>query len=82
MLDKAAEPLGFLDPNLRQGFERAFADMGGRYRGGCEVTGASFDGFSQVQVQVKDGEPLSADIVFAAFVESPISTASDSTSSI
>ena len=67
MLDKAAEPLGFLDPNLRQGFLRAFADMGGQYRGGCEAAGASFDGFSQVQVQVKDGAPLSADIVFAAF---------------
>ena len=67
VLDKAAEPLGFLDPNLRQGFLRAFAHMGGRYRGGCEVAGASFDGFSQVQVQVKDGEPLTADIVFAAF---------------
>jgi NAD(P) transhydrogenase len=59
--------LGFLDANLRQGFLRGFADMGGEYRGGCEVAGAGFDGFSQVQVQVKDGAPLSADIVFAAF---------------
>ena len=67
MLDKAPEPLGFLDPDLRQGFLRAFVEMGGQYRGGCEATGANFDGFSQVQVRIKDGEPLSADIVFAAF---------------
>src|SRR6202142_561620 len=37
MLDKAGEPLGFLDPILRQGFLRAFVNMGGCYRGGCEV---------------------------------------------
>jgi NAD(P) transhydrogenase len=67
MLDKAAEPLGFLDPQLRAGFLRGFQDMGGHYCGGREVAGASFDGFSQVQVQVKGAEPLSADIVFAAF---------------
>ncbi len=67
MLDKAAEPLGFLDTKLRAGFLRAFRDMGGDYLGGREVSGASFDGFSQVQVQIKNGEALSADIVFAAF---------------
>ena len=67
LLDKAAEPLGFLDPALRKGFLTAFQAMGGKYQGGVEVTGASFDGFSQVQVQVRDGAALSADIVFAAF---------------
>jgi NAD(P) transhydrogenase len=67
MLDKAAEPLGFLDAKLRNGFLHAFRAMGGRYAGGCEVNGASFDGFSQVQVLIKGGEPLSAEIVFAAF---------------
>jgi len=67
VLDKADEPLGFLDSKLREGFLHAFKDMGGSYRGGCEVAGASFDGFSQVQVRLKDGELLSADIVFAAF---------------
>ncbi len=67
MLDKAHEPLSFLDPDLRQGFLRAFADMGGVYRGGCEAAAARFDGFAQVHVQVQGGDPLSADIVFAAF---------------
>src|SRR6202046_2924451 len=33
VLDKAAEPLGFLDPPLRQGFLTAFQAMGGRYQG-------------------------------------------------
>jgi NAD(P) transhydrogenase len=67
MLDKAAEPLGFLDAKLRGGFLRGFRDMGGEYLGGREVSGASFDGFSQVQVQIKGAAPLSADIVFVAF---------------
>jgi NAD(P) transhydrogenase len=67
LLDKAAEPLGFLDPALRRGFLTAFQAMGGKYQGGAEVAGASFDGFSQVQVQVRDGAALSADIVLAAF---------------
>jgi NAD(P) transhydrogenase len=67
MLDKAAEPLGFLDPALRSGFLRGFNSMGGEYRGGCEVGGARFDGFSKVEVQVSGGVSLAADIVFAAF---------------
>jgi NAD(P) transhydrogenase len=67
LLDKAAEPLGFLDPALRTGFLAAFLAMGGKYRGGVEVAGARFDGFSQVEVQLRGGEVLSADIVFAAF---------------
>ena len=67
LLDKASEPLGFLDPALRTGFLTAFRAMGGQYRGGAEVTGAGFDGFSQVEVQVRGGEVLTAEIVFAAF---------------
>jgi NAD(P) transhydrogenase len=67
MLDKAAEPLGFLDPALRSGFLAAFRAMRGDYRGGAEVSGARFDGFSQVEVQLRGGETLASDIVFAAF---------------
>ncbi len=67
MLDKAAEPLGFLDPALRSGFLAAFQAMGGEYCGGCEVSGARFDGFSQVEVEVRGGQPFAAEIVFAAF---------------
>src|ERR1700735_2242718 len=67
MLDKAPEPLGFLDSALRKGFLTAFEAMGGKYQGGAEAAGARFDGFSQVQVQLRSGEVLSTDIVFAAF---------------
>jgi NAD(P) transhydrogenase len=67
MLDKAAEPLGFLDPALRTGFLTAFRAMGGEYCGGSDVSGARFDGFSQVEVQMRGGETLASDIVFAAF---------------
>jgi NAD(P) transhydrogenase len=67
MLDKAAEPLGFLDRELRTGFLAAFRVMGGEYRAGSDVSGARFDGFSQVEVTLRGGETLAADIVFAAF---------------
>jgi NAD(P) transhydrogenase len=67
MLDKASEPLGFLDPALRGGFLDALRAMGGRYRGGAEVEEARFDGFSQVDVSLKGGEVLKSDIVLAAF---------------
>jgi NAD(P) transhydrogenase len=67
VLDKAAEPLGFLDPALRSGFLAGFRAMGGEYCGGADVTGARFDGFSQVEVTLREGESLVADIVFAAF---------------
>jgi NAD(P) transhydrogenase len=67
MLDKAPEPLGFLDPALRSGFLAAFRAMGGEYCGGSEVGGARFDGFSQVEVQLRGGATLASDIVFAAF---------------
>src|SRR5579871_2095237 len=67
LLDKAAEPLGFLDPALRGGFLAAFRAMGGEYRGGVEVNGARFDGFSQVEVALRGGETLTAEVVFAAF---------------
>ena len=67
LVDKAPEPLGFLDPALRSGFLDALRAMGGRYRAGAAVTGARFDGFSQVDVALEDGATLQAEIVFAAF---------------
>src|ERR1700733_5076264 len=67
VLDKAAEPLGFLDPALRSGFLAGFRALGGEYCGGSEVSGARFDGFSQVEVQLHGGATLTSDIVFAAF---------------
>jgi NAD(P) transhydrogenase len=67
LLDKAPEPLGFLDASLRVGFRTAFESMGGGYRAGAEVVRASFDGFSQVEVELKGGEILKSDIVMAAF---------------
>jgi NAD(P) transhydrogenase len=67
LVDKAPEPLGFLDSSLRAGFLEAFCSMGGAYRAGAEVSAARFDGFSQVEVRLAGGEVLNADIVLAAF---------------
>jgi NAD(P) transhydrogenase len=67
LVDKAAEPLAFLDPALRAGFLRGFQAMGGCYRGGEEVEAAGFDGLSEVQVRLRGGAVLESDIVLAAF---------------
>jgi NAD(P) transhydrogenase len=67
LVDKAAEPLGFLDPPLRAGFLSAFRASGGTYRSGAEVSGARFDGFSQVEVTLAGGDVLRAEVVLAAF---------------
>jgi len=67
LVDKAPEPLAFLDGPLRAGFLAAFRSMGGAYRAAAEVTGARFDGFSQVEVTLAGGDALRADIVLAAF---------------
>jgi NAD(P) transhydrogenase len=68
LVDKAVEPLSFLDPLLRAGFVNAFSAMGGCYRAGTEVAAARFDGFSQVEVLLKGGgEVIKSDVVFAAF---------------
>jgi NAD(P) transhydrogenase len=67
MVDKAPEPLGFLEPELRAGFLDALRSMGGRYCGGREPEAARFDGLSEVEVVLRGGEILRSDIVFAAF---------------
>ncbi len=67
LVDRAAEPLGFLDAALRQGFCSGFEAMGGRYLAGAEVLEAGFDGISEVAVRLKDGRLLAGDIVLAAF---------------
>jgi NAD(P) transhydrogenase len=67
LVDKAEEPLGFLDAPLREGFLIAFRAMGGVYKAGAEVVSARFDGFSQVVIQLKDGVKLESDLVLAAF---------------
>ena len=65
--DLAPEPLGLLDPVLRAGFRSGFESMGGRYLGGVEVESAAFDGYSQVDVQLRSGDILRADVVLCAF---------------
>jgi NAD(P) transhydrogenase len=66
LIDKAAEPLGFLDPELRNGFSRAFSAMGGTYRGAVDLQRAVSDGFEGVEVHLGGGEVLKTEIVLAA----------------
>ena len=66
LVDKAAEPLGFLDAPLRRGFLASFAEDGRRYHAAAEVEHVAFDGVSQVVVRLEGGAVLRADIALAA----------------
>ena len=68
MVDKAAEPLGFLDAALRCGFLAAFQAMGGEYRGGCRGERRALRRLLAGRGAARAAATtLTADIVFAAF---------------
>ena len=66
LVDKAPEPLGFLDHELRASFLRAFVAAGGVYRGDVGVRDAVSDGFGGVEVTLADTGVVRAEIVLAA----------------
>jgi NAD(P) transhydrogenase len=65
--DPAEEPLGFLDPALRTAYRVGLESLGGRYVAGVEAEKAVFDGYARVDVHLRSGESLRADVVMAAF---------------
>lgn len=67
LADLAPEPLGFLDPALRAAYRSGLEGMGGRYLAGAEPERALFDGHSRVDVHLRSGDILRADVVMAAF---------------
>ena len=66
MIDKYARPLGFLDRDLTDRFERAFTDMGGRCLTGEEVSAVEFDGVSQVRTTTASGRCVASDKLLVA----------------
>lgn len=66
ILDRAPRPLGFLSPELSEGFVTAFEAMGGVYRAGCSPKGITWDGFSVNMVTLEDGSFVEGEKVMVA----------------
>jgi len=66
MIDRSATPLGFLEPEMVQGFIRAFERYGGEFLGSRIVEGVEFDGVSKVHTRLNDGSVVTSDKVLCA----------------
>ena len=66
MLDKAAWPLGFLDPELVDFFLTQFKANNSEFRGGSEIESMKWDGVSSVVARLRSGDEVRADKAFVA----------------
>ncbi|MFO0633253.1 MAG: Si-specific NAD(P)(+) transhydrogenase [Nannocystaceae bacterium] len=75
IIDRAPRPLAFLDPELSEGFLRAFEAAGGVYLGDRKVRGLDPDGLAAVTTYTDGGEAVTSEKVMVALGRVP-STAS------
>jgi NAD(P) transhydrogenase len=66
MIDRYATPLGFLEPEMIEGFLAAFERYGGRFCGDTVVERVEFDGISQVHTHLKDGRVVKSEKLLCA----------------
>ncbi|MFO0617171.1 MAG: Si-specific NAD(P)(+) transhydrogenase [Polyangiaceae bacterium] len=66
LVDKAAYPLGFLDPELVQPFVAGLVNGGGRFVSGRCARAVEFDGVDTVRLELDDGSTMEAEKVLCA----------------
>ena len=66
MLDRAARPLAFLDPEMSMRFLEAFERMGGTFLGGSRAADVAFDGLCTVSVKLENGTVVESEKVLVA----------------
>ncbi|MFT7685504.1 MAG: NAD(P) transhydrogenase [Candidatus Azotimanducaceae bacterium] len=66
LLDRFEAPLGFLDHDLSKRFVLDFEKKGGRFIGSKNLKRASFDGLSEVSVELDDGSEVRAEKLLVA----------------
>jgi NAD(P) transhydrogenase len=66
MVDRYAEPLGFVDPDLSSRFRSAFEAAGGTFVGETTVEDVAWDGFGSVVTKLSNGETLSTQKMLVA----------------
>jgi len=66
IIDKAPRPLGFMDPELTDLFTSQLRESGGEFLGGRKLEKVEWDGFSQVQTTLDDGQVVTSEKLFCA----------------
>jgi NAD(P) transhydrogenase len=66
MIDRGKRPMSFLDAELTDAFLKSFTATGSRFLPERAVTRARYDGVSQCEVVLADGETIIADTVLCA----------------
>ncbi len=66
MLDRAPQPLSFIDAELSDFFLKQLNANGGTFRGSCDISSVKWDGVSSVKLKLANGETLTADKAFVA----------------
>ena len=66
MIDRSTTPLGFLEPEMIQGFLAAFERHGGRFLGDAALDCVEFDGISEVHTRLKDGRVVRSEKLLCA----------------
>lgn len=66
IIDKSPRPLGFMEAELTDYFERALESLGGRFLGNRQLAEVGWDGLSDVKVRLRDGELIASEKLFCA----------------
>jgi NAD(P) transhydrogenase len=66
IVDRGERPLVFVDAELTALFQEDFEAAGGRYLGGRTISRLQFDGVSKIDLELSEGETISAEKVFVA----------------
>ena len=66
IIDRAPQPLAFLDSEVTASFLERFGDAGGTYLGEREIVDVRWDGVSRVDIRLRDGGLVTSDKVLAA----------------
>jgi NAD(P) transhydrogenase len=66
VIDRSPRPLAFLDPEISDHFTRQLLAFGGRFLGGKKLASVAWDGLSQVETQLDDGQVVRSEKLFCA----------------
>lgn len=66
VIDRSPRPLSFLDPEISDHFTRQLVAFGGQFLGGKKLASVAWDGLSQVETKLDDGQLIQSEKLFCA----------------
>jgi NAD(P) transhydrogenase len=66
VVDRSPRPLAFLDPEISEHFTRQLVAFGGQFLGGKKLVNVAWDGLSQVETKLDDGQLIQSEKLFCA----------------